>query len=88
MTPMYDTEERINYASEHSDDWWIRFNNPKQSSSHAGNQKGKYLFFCENQETLLELCKYEIANHGFMYAKVSTIAKNKDYVCCLYWTEY
>ena len=83
---MYDTEERINYRSER-DDYWIRFNNPKESSSHTGNQKGKYLFFCENQKTLLELCEYEIKNHGFIFAKVSTTARGKDYVCCLYWMD-
>lgn len=69
----------------HNDGWWIRFNDPKQSSSHTGDQTGKYLFFCENQETLLKLCEYEITKHGFIYAKVSTTAANGDYVCCLYW---
>ncbi len=73
--------------STHNDGWWIRFNDPKQSSSHTGSQTGKYLFFCENQETLLKLCKYEIAEHGFIYAKVSTNANNNDYVCCLYWMD-
>ena len=70
------------------DKYWIRFNNPKESSSHEGNQAGKYLFFCENQKTLLDLCEYEIKNHGFMFAKVSKNPKNKDYVCCLYWTDH
>ena len=83
---MYDTEERINYKTE-QDDYWIRFGNPKESSSHTGNQGGKYLFFCENRKTLLELCAYEIRNHGFKFAKVSTNARNKDYVCCLYWED-
>lgn len=84
--PMYDTEERINYASERGD-YWIRFGNPKESSSHTGNQGGKYLFFCESQKALLDICRYEIENHGFEFAKVSTNARDKDYVCCLYWKD-
>jgi hypothetical protein len=69
------------------DDWWIRFNDPKQSSSYTGTQIGKYLFFCKDQKTLLHLCTYEITEHGFIYAKVSTTAANGDYVCCLYWKD-
>jgi len=77
----------MNDISTHNDGWWIRFNDPKQSSSYTGNQTGKYLFFCKNQETLLKLCKHEITEHGFIYAKVSTNANDNDYVCCLYWMD-
>lgn len=68
-----------------ADDYWIRFGNPKQSSSFTGNLAGKYLFFCKNQDTLKKLCEYEINKHGFEIAKVSKNGNNGEYVCCLYW---
>ena len=71
----------------YKDAYWIRFGNPKQSSSFTGYLEGKYLFFCSNQETLIELAKDEIENHGFNTAKVSVSASNGEYVCCLYWTD-
>ncbi len=69
------------------DDYWIRFGNPRQSSSFIGDLIGKYLFFCKNQETLIKLCEYEIIKHNFEIAKVSTNANNGEYVCCLYWAD-
>lgn len=67
------------------DDWWIRFGDPKQSSSFMGDLAGKYLFFSENQEDLKEIAKREITKHGFEIAKVSTMPNGNDYVLCLYW---
>ena len=69
------------------DKYWIRFGDPAQSSSFTGCLAGKYLFFCTNQNTLLKLCEYEITNHNFNVAKVSTNPNNEEYVCCIYWTD-
>jgi len=66
------------------DEYWIRFGDPKQSSSFTGNLEGKYLFFCFKQKTLINLIKDEITNHGFKVGKVSIYSRN-DYVACLYW---
>jgi len=69
----------------HSDNYWIRFGIPKQSSSFTGSLAGKYLFFCTDQEILKKLAEYEITKHNFNIAKVSVDATNGKYVCCLYW---
>ena len=69
------------------DSYWIRFGVPSQSSSFTGDCGGKYLFFSTDQQTLQDICEYEISNHGFEVAKVSTEPSNSDYVCCLYWSD-
>jgi hypothetical protein len=48
---------------------------------------GKYLFFSENKERLLELAKNEILDHDFHVAKVnnSLLGSNTEYVLCLYY---
>jgi hypothetical protein len=64
---------------------WIRFVHPKQSSSFTGDLAGKYLFFCKEQNSLIDIAKTELTEHGFEIAKVSTTNKSGDYVLCLYW---
>ena len=48
---------------------------------------GKYLFFSENKERLLEIAKNEILEHDFYVAKVNNnlLGSNTDYVLCLYY---
>jgi len=48
---------------------------------------GKYLFFAEDRELLLEIAEAEILENGFANAKVSREAQHKDHVMCLYWTD-
>lgn len=67
--------------------FWIRFGLPEQSDSFLGILSGKYLFFSEDQEKLLTLCRHEIENHGFKVAKVATNPRSGEYACCLYWTD-
>jgi hypothetical protein len=69
------------------DSYWIRFGDPKQSSSFYGDHAGKYLIFSDDQETLIAIAKDEIENFGFHDAKVSVRPNNKDYVLCLYWCD-
>ena len=47
---------------------------------------GKYLFFSEDQQKLVDLAESEVANHGFFRAKISTTG-NPDFVLCLYWMD-
>lgn len=70
-----------------SDDYWIRFGDPGESSSFTGSQGGKYLFFSKYQNALLAMAEYEIWEHGFECAKVSKEARQDDYVLCLYWED-
>ncbi len=48
---------------------------------------GKYLFFSEDRERLLEIAKNEILNHGFHRAKVNSrlLGKSTEHVLCLYY---
>ena len=48
---------------------------------------GKYLFFSENKERLLEIAKNEILEQGFHLAKVNNnlLGSNTEYVLCLYY---
>ena len=64
---------------------WIRFGEPKQSSSFTGDLAGKYLFFCEDQYPLIIIATIEIAEHDFEIAKVSNSNRSGDFVLCLYW---
>lgn len=48
---------------------------------------GKYLFFSEDRERLIEIAQNEIKNHDFHCAKVNSqlLGSNTDYVLCLYY---
>lgn len=69
----------------HEHDPWTRTGAEKESSSHEGNMDGKYLFFAEDRNHLIQLIENEINVHGFSVAKVSDKPNGKDYVACLYW---
>ena len=60
-------------------------------SSDKPNYKitGKYLFFSEKRERLLEIAKNEILNHGFHRAKVNSrlLGKSTEHVLCLYYKD-
>jgi len=48
---------------------------------------GKYLFFSENKERLIEIAKNEILEHDFHVSKVNNnlLGSNTEYVLCLYY---
>ena len=50
---------------------------------------GKYLFFSENKERLIEIAKIEILEHGFHHAKVnnSLLGSKTEHVLCLYYSD-
>ena len=50
---------------------------------------GKYLFFSENQDRLIEIAKNEIINFGFHVAKVNSrlLGSDTEYVLCLYYQD-
>ena len=50
---------------------------------------GKYLFFSEDKDKLLEIGTNEIKNHGFHAAKVNKnlLEGQTDYVLCLYFDD-
>jgi len=50
---------------------------------------GKYLFFCDDKNKLLEIAINEIENHGFHHAKVNdTLLEGQtEHVLCLYYED-
>jgi hypothetical protein len=68
-----------------TDQWlWI------ESEKEPGyNISGKYLFFSENRERLIEIAENEIENYGFHRAKtpITLIGNLTDYVLCLYYED-
>ncbi len=50
---------------------------------------GKYLFFSENKERLIEIAKNEILEHDFHVAKInnSLLGSKTDHVLCLYYSD-
>lgn len=50
---------------------------------------GKYLFFSENKDRLIEIARNEILNHGFHRAKVNAqmLGNNREHVLCLYYRD-
>ena len=70
--------------SENNDGHWI-WQVSKESRSYVIT--GKYLFFSQDQERLLELAKQEILTNNFHTSKVSIEPDNNDYVLCLYYED-
>ena len=50
---------------------------------------GKYLFFCEDKDKLIEIADNEIENHEFHKAKVNEklLEGQSEYVLCLYYKD-
>jgi len=50
---------------------------------------GKYLFFSEDKDKLLEIATNEIENHGFHHAKIneSLLEGQTEHVLCLYYKD-
>jgi len=50
---------------------------------------GKYLFFCEDKDKLIEIATNEIENHGFHEAKVNVnlLEGQTEHVLCLYYND-
>jgi hypothetical protein len=67
--------------------FWIYIGDAKRHVNHMipGGICGKYLFFSESQQMLIDIAEEEIAKHDFFVAKVSTTPRNGTYVLCLYW---
>jgi len=66
------------------DGYWIWI---KDKSAIDDGITGKYLFFSENREKLIEIAINEIKNHGFQLAKVNSalLGNQSEYVLCLFY---
>ena len=64
--------------------YWIYIKSKKKPNYAI---TGKYLFFSENNERLLEIAKNEILEHDFHVAKINNnlLGSNTEYVLCLYY---
>lgn len=71
---------------ERFDGYWIWLASPLKPLYRI---TGKYLFFSENKERLIEIAKNEIENHGFHRAKVNNelIGASTEHVLCLYYKD-
>jgi hypothetical protein len=67
-------------------DQWLWIESEKEPEY---NISGKYLFFSENRERLIEIAENEIENYGFHRAKtpIALIGNLTDYVLCLYYED-
>jgi len=70
----------------HFDGYWIWLFSKKKPLYDI---TGKYLFFCEDKDKLIEIAKNEIENHGFHEAKVNyrLLRGQTEHVLCLYYTD-
>ena len=68
------------------DGYWIWLSSGKKPPYDI---TGKYLFFSEDKDKLLEIAINEIENHGFHHAKVNKnlLEGQTDYVLCLYYED-
>lgn len=68
------------------DGYWIWLLNTEKPSYGI---TGKYLFFSEDKDKLLEIATNEIENHGFHHAKVneSLLEGQTEHVLCLYYKD-
>jgi hypothetical protein len=50
---------------------------------------GKYLFFSEDKDQLIEIARNEIIHHGFHRAKINAelLGRNVEHVLCLYYRD-
>lgn len=66
--------------------YWIYINSRQKPNYEI---TGKYLFFYEEIDKLIEIAKNEILNHSFHVAKVnsSLLGSNTDHVLCLYFKD-
>lgn len=69
---------------QHFDGYWIWLLSEEKPNCTI---TGKYLFFSENKERLLNIARNEIEHHGFHKAKVNEILLEgqKEHVLCLYY---
>ena len=65
-------------------DGWIYITDIKNRKEIAKDITGKYLFFHQDQQALIDIAKEEIENNGFKIAKVSLFSDG-EHVLCLYW---
>jgi hypothetical protein len=68
------------------DGYWIWLQSEEKTTCDI---TGKYLFFSENKDKLLDIGIKEIENHEFHHAKVnnSLLEGQTDYVLCLYYKD-
>jgi hypothetical protein len=69
-----------------SDDYWIWLFSEDIPTYEI---TGKYLFFCEDKDKLIEIARNEIENHEFHEAKVNEnlLEGQTEYVLCLYYKD-
>jgi hypothetical protein len=70
----------------HFDGYWIWLLSEKKPTYAI---TGKYLFFSEDKDKLIEIAKNEIEKHGFHEAKVNDklLGRNTEHVLCLYYSD-
>lgn len=68
------------------DGYWIWLFSEEE---HDYDITGKYLFFSENKDKLIEIARNEMENHGFHEAKVNEnlLEGQTDHVLCLYYRD-
>ncbi|MCX5718547.1 MAG: hypothetical protein NT055_01040 [Nitrospirae bacterium] len=68
------------------DGYWIWLLNEERPDYKI---MGKYLFFSEDKNKLIEIAKNEIENHNFHQAKVNEIKEDSqtEHVLCLYFKD-
>lgn len=71
---------------EHSGGYWIWLLNEQKPDYEI---LGKYLFFDEDKDKLIEIARNEIDNHGFHRAKVNEhlLEGQTEHVLCLYYKD-
>jgi hypothetical protein len=70
----------------HFDDYWIWLVSEKRPDYEI---TGKYLFFHDDKDKLIEIARNEIENHGFHEAKVNEnlLKGQTEHVLCLYYND-
>ncbi|MGW8956772.1 hypothetical protein [Paenibacillus sp. NPDC055715] len=67
--------------------WQHIYSNDYKNITVNKETYGKYLFFSNDKDSLIEIAKKEINHNWFYWAKVATepLTSSSGYVLCLYW---
>jgi len=80
-------DKKVKWYSICDEDPWLRTGDFYETNAgYQSRLDGKYLFFSENKQSLIDLVEDEVVNHGFKTAKIINYPKGSDYVACLFWT--
>lgn len=64
---------------------WIWIGDVERGDEFNGDENGKYLFFSNDQNRLIEIATIEVKHNDFILAKVAMNPRDEEYVLCLYW---